>query len=570
VLASDAIDAVYVATPHGAHLEPVVACLRAHKAVLCEKPAGLTASEVAQMVGVAGEEHTLFMEAMKARFTPVAERLHQALAPEGDLDLGNLVALDVSFARDLMAHAQPYFYRPVEGGVAKDMGIYAASWVCEYVPGLAAGGALSGLTVREHQVVAREMIDVQVHLQAQVAGVAVNVNVVGDANGDMTARLTFERGVVEVENPHRPTAAVIRRAGQPDFVIDDAYNPTDFSGELAHFEALLAAGAVESDRMSWEDSIACARLVDVMISGYDRYALAEALAASAGEANVLVNEELAPRTTFEIGGPADVLVTPESPSALAACVRQVREAGAPLLLLGKGSDLLVSDAGFHGVVLATQGIDQVEPQGCRLVAQAGAALGTVSEQAAALGLSGLEFACGIPGSVGGAIFMNAGAYGGCMADVVAEVGVLTPSGEQATLTLDELEFGYRTSAVKTRGLTVLWASFDLTPQDPSAIAVAIDDFTRQRKEKQPLELPSAGSTFKRPEGYFAGKLISEAGLQGVSVGGAQVSTKHAGFIVNTGGATAGDVEALIRLVQARVLEKDGVVLEPEVRLIGWF
>ena len=206
--------------------------------------------------------------------------------------------------------------------------------------------------------------------------------------------------------------------------------------------------------------------------------------------------------------------------------------------------------------------------GGELTRQAGVLLKDASETACAHGLSGLEFACGIPGTVGGACFMNAGAYGGCIADVLKEVTVLT-DGRLATLPVGELDLGYRHSRIADDGMVVVSATFALTPGDPAEIRATMDDLTEQRTSKQPLELPSAGSTFKRPEGYFAGKLISDAGLKGFQLGGAAVSSKHAGFVVNVGGATAADVCALIAHVQAEVERQFGVCLEPEVRMLGF-
>ena len=210
----------------------------------------------------------------------------------------------------------------------------------------------------------------------------------------------------------------------------------------------------------------------------------------------------------------------------------------------------------------------VSVDGTEMTCQAGVDLREASEMACELGLSGLEFACGIPGSVGGACFMNAGAYGGSMADVLKCVRAVTPDGSLETIDAADLDLGYRRSRVATDGLVVLSATFDLEKGDPEKIRATMDDLTSQREEKQPLDLPSAGSTFKRPEGYFAGKLIMDAGLQGYQVGGAAVSKKHAGFVVNVGGATAADVHAVIEHVQDEVERQFGVRLEPEVRFLG--
>ena len=293
------------------------------------------------------------------------------------------------------------------------------------------------------------------------------------------------------------------------------------------------------------------------------------LRAIVGEENVLVDEPMSEHTTFKVGGPADLYVIPESFDELREVLLACDEAGARRFLLGRGSDLLVSDEGYRGVIVAVgDGLVGVSVDGTQMTCQAGVDLREASEMACELGLSGLEFACGIPGSVGGACFMNAGAYGGCVADVLESVRVLLPDGSQETLGVDELDLGYRRSRVASEGLVVLSATFDLEKGDPEKIRATMDDLTHQREEKQPLEMASAGSTFKRPEGHFAGKLIMDAGLQGYRVGGAEVSRKHAGFVVNTGGATAADVHAVIEHVQDEVERQFGVRLEPEVRFLG--
>ena len=297
--------------------------------------------------------------------------------------------------------------------------------------------------------------------------------------------------------------------------------------------------------------------------------LAWRLRAIVGERNVRADEPMSEHTTFKVGGPADLFVTPEDAGELCEVLRVVDEAGLPRFVLGRGSDLLVSDEGFRGVVVSlTEGLVGVTVEGTQMTCQAGVDLREASEMACELGLSGLEFACGIPGSVGGACFMNAGAYDGCVADVLREVRVLTPAGEVRDLGVDELELGYRKSRVASDGLVVLSATFDLERGDGEKIRAKMDDLMERRRSKQPLELPSAGSTFKRPEGYFAGKLISDAGLRGWRSGGAAVSEKHAGFVVNVGGATAADVHAVIAHVQDEVERQFGVRLEPEVRFLG--
>ena len=262
-------------------------------------------------------------------------------------------------------------------------------------------------------------------------------------------------------------------------------------------------------------------------------------------------------------------IAPSSAEELAQVVKACRKLGVPYFILGRGSDLLVSDAGYRGVMIATEGLAGMEADGCDLVCESGVTLKDAAYKACELGLAGLEFASGIPGSVGGACFMNAGAYDGCMADVLLSVDVLTPEGSVQTLDVDELELGYRASRIRNEGLVVLKARMRLTPGDSQGIREKIEDLTRRREEKQPLEYGSAGSTFKRPEGYFAGKLIMDSGLKGYTVGGASVSQKHAGFVINKGDATASDVRAVIAHVQDEVERQFGVRLETEVLFIGW-
>lgn len=304
-------------------------------------------------------------------------------------------------------------------------------------------------------------------------------------------------------------------------------------------------------------------------TGYDSTSLAQRLIQIVGEDNVLVDETMSEHTTFEIGGPADLFVTPDDADEVSEVLDACRAANAPFFVLGCGSDLLVSDEGYRGVIVSlTEGLIGVSVDGREMSCQAGVGLKEASEMACELGLSGLEFACGIPGSIGGACFMNAGAYEGCIADVLKSVRVLKADGSVDTLGVDELNLGYRKSRIADEGMVVLSATFLLKRGDSEEIRAHMDDLTRRREEKQPLELPSAGSTFKRPEGYFAGKLISDAGLKGWQSGGAAVSKKHAGFVVNVGGATAADVHAVIEHVQDEVESQFGVRLEPEVRFLG--
>ena len=288
-----------------------------------------------------------------------------------------------------------------------------------------------------------------------------------------------------------------------------------------------------------------------------------------GDDNVALDEPMSKHTSFRIGGPADLFVTPDDIDELRDVIAACKAAGVPHFVLGCGSDLLAADEGYRGVIVScTKGLVNVAIDGETMACQAGVPLREASEMACELGLSGLEFACGIPGSVGGACFMNAGAYGGCVADVLESVRCLMPDGTQQSIPVEELALGYRASRVRDEGLVVLSATFRLHESDQDDIRARMDDFTQRRRKKQPLELPSAGSTFKRPEGHFAGKLISDAGLKGYAHGGASVSTKHAGFVVNNGGATAADVHAVIRHVQDEVERQFGVRLEPELRFLG--
>lgn len=305
------------------------------------------------------------------------------------------------------------------------------------------------------------------------------------------------------------------------------------------------------------------------------------LAAAVGEDEVAMVEPMSAHTTFKIGGPADVLVTPRTEEAAARALDVCAIAGVPVTVVGNGSDLLVGDRGIRGVVvLMRDNLSKVRVEGTRVIAQAGALLKDVAIAAADAGLSGMEPLWGIPATVGGACFMNAGAYDGCTGDALESVCAYVPGGSDGdharlkgavrTFSRDELGLGYRKSRVASDGLVVLSATFALAPGNTAQIRAAMDDYARRREEKQPLDMPSAGSTFKRPEGYFAGKLIMDAGLRGASVGGAQVSAKHCGFVVNTGGATAADVRELIKHVQDEVRDQFGVELEPEVRMVGEF
>ncbi|WP_294438242.1 UDP-N-acetylmuramate dehydrogenase [uncultured Slackia sp.] len=294
------------------------------------------------------------------------------------------------------------------------------------------------------------------------------------------------------------------------------------------------------------------------------------LARIVGEENVRANEPMNAHTTFQIGGPADVYVAPRSAEQVAAIVKACREADAPLAVVGNGSDLLVADEGLRCVVMQIlDNMADVRVEGTRIVAQAGATNAQVARAALEAELAGFEFASGIPGTVGGAAIMNAGAYGGEFKDVCMELACVTPDGEFVRVSREDADWSYRHSMMGDAGYIVVEAMLELAHDEVAAIKERMDDLKARREEKQPLEMPSAGSTFKRPEGYFAGKLIQDAGLRGYRVGGAQVSEKHTGFVVNAGGATAADVRQLIADVQDRVFEQFGVRLEPEVKMWGF-
>lgn len=290
-----------------------------------------------------------------------------------------------------------------------------------------------------------------------------------------------------------------------------------------------------------------------------------------GSDNVKLQEPMSKHTTFRIGGPADFYLCPHSTKEVQQTVQICKEENLPYFILGNGSNLLVSDKGYRGAIIQLwKNFSDISVKDCCITAKAGALLSKVAAEALEEGLTGMEFASGIPGTIGGAVFMNAGAYGGEMKDIIKEVKVLDDQGEIRVLSNEEMKLGYRTSIVKEKGYTVLSAVLQLKKAEVSVIRETMEDLKNRRTSKQPLDMPSAGSTFKRPEGYFAGKLIMDSGLRGFSVGGAQVSEKHCGFVVNKGGATAEDVTALIREVQRRVKEKFGVELETEVRFLGEF
>lgn len=297
----------------------------------------------------------------------------------------------------------------------------------------------------------------------------------------------------------------------------------------------------------------------------------EALVKVLDEDQIKPEEPMKNHVTFRVGGPADFFVTPKNYEELSWVLKCCAKYEMPCYIMGNGSNLLVSDQGYRGVVIQLfRQLNDIQCEGNVIRAQAGALLSAVANRALEEKLTGFEFAAGIPGTLGGACVMNAGAYGGEMKDVLKSVAVLTREGERITLQKNELELGYRTSIIAKKNYIVLEAEIELEVGDAEEIKAVMDDLKERRTTKQPLEYPSAGSTFKRPEGYFAGKLIQESGLQGFQVGGAQISEKHCGFVINKDQATAADIAELIRQVQDRVEEKFGVRLETEVKRLGEF
>lgn len=289
-----------------------------------------------------------------------------------------------------------------------------------------------------------------------------------------------------------------------------------------------------------------------------------------GGSGIFMEEPMKKHTTFRVGGPADVLVQPDE-TALAAILALCRQYHVSYSFIGNGSNLLVGDKGIRGVVIEmTDPMGNIEVDGTKITAQAGAMLSKIANTAASNGLGGMEFAAGIPGSVGGAVVMNAGAYGGEMKDIIERVYVLDENGAQLELDRDALDLGYRHSCIPEKKYIVTKVVLELVPRNEAEIRSEMKELNEKRAEKQPLQYPSAGSTFKRPEGYFAGKLIMDAGLRGYQVGGAQVSEKHCGFVINKGDATAADICQLMQDVADKVQAQSGVVLEPEVKMIGEF
>ena len=290
-----------------------------------------------------------------------------------------------------------------------------------------------------------------------------------------------------------------------------------------------------------------------------------------GTEQVLFEEPMKKHTTFRIGGPAEIFVMPKTTEEVAKALEICRQEEIPYFVLGNGSNLLVSDQGYRGVIIQMdRNMEEVTVEGTEIRAAAGALLSSIAAAARRSSLAGFEFAGGIPGTLGGAVVMNAGAYGGEIKDVLKDVTVMTQDGEVRVIPAGELEMGYRTSIIKKAGYLVLGATIVLKEGDPEEIRALMRELSEKRTSKQPLEFPSAGSTFKRPEGYFAGKLIMDSGLRGYQIGGARVSDKHCGFVINAGDATARDVVDLMEYVVKVVKEKYGVTLEPEVKFLGKF
>lgn len=286
---------------------------------------------------------------------------------------------------------------------------------------------------------------------------------------------------------------------------------------------------------------------------------------------LLFHEPMSRYTTFRVGGEAECIVVVQTEEELAKLIPYLNQVEQEYFILGNGSNLLVGDKGYRGVIVKLGGpMEEVHVEGCRVVARAGALLSKVAAAARVNSLTGMEFAAGIPGSIGGAIVMNAGAYDGEMKQIVQLVRVMDREGQIMTLDNDTMEFGYRTSIIKNRPFIVLDVTLQLSEGDEAQIGARMEELARLRKSKQPLEYPSAGSTFKRPEGNYAGKLIMDAGLRGYRIGGAQVSNKHCGFVVNTGNAAAADIREVIEEVQEKVKDKFHVTLEPEVIFLGDF
>ena len=564
LLADPDVDVVYLATPHLQHAPWALAAIDAGKPVLSEKPAFVSCAQAIAVTDAAERAGVLFVEAMKPRFQPLWPKVLELV------DSGSLGALREVDARLGMAYPEEpegFFAEPVQGGVLLDLGTYAASWLDAFTTGnpeVVSVGHEWAHDVDVEDAADLRLGDVPCHLE------------VSARREESACTLAFERATLRATPLHRPTELHVSYDDGREEDISAPYDGDDFTGEIEHVSSLVRKGATESPLMPHASTIRCARIVDACASGFDRLGVAMELGEICGRDAVFLNEPMADHTTFEIGGPADVFVEAPSVVRLTEALDRLEREGVPTFILGNGSDLLVCDWGLRAVVfsmarLKTMRVDAnwIPKFGvARLYADCGVSLKDLAGAAAYAGLKGLEFASGIPGSVGGALYMNAGAYDHCMGDVVESAMVRMPSGEVKVLKNRELGFAYRTSRVREEGLTVLTATFLLAPEDPEVVRRRIDELTELRAAKQPLDVPSAGSTFKRPEGHYAGKLIADAGLKGTRIGGAEVSRKHAGFIVNAGDASAKDVSDLIDLVRREVEATSGVALEPEVQRIG--
>jgi UDP-N-acetylmuramate dehydrogenase len=284
--------------------------------------------------------------------------------------------------------------------------------------------------------------------------------------------------------------------------------------------------------------------------------------------NIKVNEPMKNHTSFKVGGPADLFLMPQSLKELKKALEIARASQKPVYVMGNGTNLIVRDGGFEGIIIQTKGLNRVRINGDTITAEPGISLRNLADAALAEALTGLEFASGIPGSLGGAVTMNAGAYGGEMKQVITGISVLTEDDNIRRIPASQCEFGYRSSILQKHDWVLVEVELQLEKGSPEAISEKMIDLNTQRQQKQPLDYPSAGSTFRRPEGYFAGKLVQDAGFKGYTIGGAQVSEKHSGFVINKGGATAADILNLIKTIQAGVKEQFGVDLKTEVIVIG--
>lgn len=347
------------------------------------------------------------------------------------------------------------------------------------------------------------------------------------------------------------------------FAVGYNINMNSLSG-AAYNSGMIAEGACKVQGTNPGKNIQ--EMSEVMMNQY--LAFAQLLKSILPGDVIFINEPMKNHTNFKLGGPADIMVIPEDRRQLMLVLDKAREYHIPCFVMGNGSNIIVRDGGIRGMVIKLERLNSVQVKGDTIVAESGAEIIQVSGFALDHSLTGLEFACGIPGSVGGAVFMNAGAYGGEMSDVLESVTALTPEGRLVVLNKDELELGYRTSRVKTQGYIVLEAVMRLKPAEETLIREKMAELTRKREDRQPLEYPSGGSTFKRPEGYFAGKLIEDSGLRGYTMGGAAVSDKHCGFLINKDEASAAEILSLIGYVQKVVLDKFGVRLETEVLIVG--